>query len=1015
MEPPKAWHRLIPSLKKNPFTKPIIQSLKKIIKQQSEYQTSRWYKRLLRKKHQPWILLIGNTNSGKTALLEAINCNHDIHTHAAGSIQWWFSEHCSIIEVPHTLLFAEQEHDRLYWRAYLEALRKITPNPIDSIYLTVDVPRLVSSPEAVTKEYIKRLCNEVRQLSQINGCIDIKVIVTHSDSILGFSEFFDSLSKQQKLAPCGYCLSDQGNNSDETRSSAATFLQTIGNRLTQLLHHEPNQQRRTRIAQFPMQLEALLPSINHITTALLQQSAVEKISVFFTSTQATYTPINLLEPSLSKDFEIITPDSTPPLVAHQDPLFITALFSGEQLPQRTRKMHQDVQAKKYTYLIGSAILISSIIILLNAYHTEKKALTKINEILSAPIESTPLAALDRLRQINTLSNDKNRPFINFGKLKKIHAASQATYEKALRIEFGLYLNQILETAIIQSSNDNASNLYDALQCYLIMTSPTVKNDRLVTQWLTQYWKKKPSITVEQFTVLKQYLKDYLLLKNIQWNSNQNIVNAARNTLSRQPLAQLAYERLKTSYFSNSTPLSSPITIKTIQSKDILIPALFAQKNFTSVYKTIIPVIARSFAKGNWVLGKTSYDNSNPKALEKKIRQLYINHYLNVWKNTLQRYTFNAPESLNDTVDQINLLLNPESPLWQGYTQAITLAIRSGASSAVNHTLSQDPFTQTLPQEPKSHTWMNALEQLKDNIIAMKNSASSQKSAYDFALSRLQSNAQAAASDPINLCLLSAQVQSPLLQNWIQQVTMGFWKYNLQQALSYIQLRFKLALEDFYNKNILNRFPFFKNAEQDTSLDQFNTFFGPNGLLEQAFQLVEPFIDTSTAKWQWKRIDGISLDQDNHIVDLFNRASIIQKIFFSHNKKQAQIVFTLTPTHLSPNATAMVLNIEGMMIRYRPGLTRSYSIKWPQYKDKFVTLRFDSSSNHHPTVTTIGDWAWLRMLNYAKIEDTGNPTKNQLTFSLNQCTGSYIMTNQYSSTTQLLQLLHQFRADSLFTT
>ena len=151
----------------------------------------------------PWYVIVGESGSGKTEALRHCNVGFPpgLNNEFQGSggtinMDWWFTNEAIILDTAGRILFDEVDAaGSNEWKEFLRLLRTSRPNcPINGMLLVIPSDSLIKD----TADVLERKAGKIsRQLDLIQRELDVRfpvfVIVTKSDKINGFREFFDGI------------------------------------------------------------------------------------------------------------------------------------------------------------------------------------------------------------------------------------------------------------------------------------------------------------------------------------------------------------------------------------------------------------------------------------------------------------------------------------------------------------------------------------------------------------------------------------------------------------------------------------------------------------------------------------------------------------------------------------------------------------------------------------------------------------------------------------------------------
>ncbi len=955
--------------------------------------------RLKKTKPTPWVLLIGARGSGKTNLLAQSKLKLEsplkkslTDPSPTQTIDWWISDEGVFIDPSgkYCMALDEESQNHSYWEQFLKSIAKNHAHPFDSVCIVVDLPSLIYHEEATFLNLIKRIQQQIYQLNKLCSPLCLNIVVSQCDQITGFAEYFSNLKPSEQNESLGFSLIDPENRthvSDLFKTRYEAFLKMINQRLCDRLHHEPNLNRRIRISDFPSQLERLLDPLYKIIASIPDKPNIVVNNVFFCSAKQGANTLNLFSENLNNAFAI-DPAPTSPLVAKSQPLFIDDMLLMLTKPLAPEAAIIKALPEKWWHILSYPAALLIVLGATCAFHYSYQKNVKVlksisNDLGAINSKTTWLTELNNLattkEQLQGYSLTKSQ-ILGFNQAHQIKIEVNSTYHNFLRTQFINYLNQALVYEIKIESDNNSPSLYNTLRVYLMLAQPKRLNPEFVTLWFQSFWQKQlPQDKLTQKR-LNGYLQSALKFKTIHWTQQQDLIDNAQHILQQQPLSQIAFKMLRNENSLETVPINAKESVSGLDTSKARIPAFYSTHEFESVYKIKIPQLAKSMLSGNWVIGKTKRADINFKQLTSTLRNIYLQHYLSEWQSSLNEITFDHPKTLTDAIDQINLLTNAQSPLWQLYQSAIDTAKNAGAE------IDTQTLTSYMPGINISNPMVQTLKQLQKYLTQINQAPSSIKASFDLSKKRFQDNG---ANDAITLTLQTADKMPTPIKQWMNTLAINAWRLMLSNSKVYLNTLWKTDIVTVYNETIKDRYPVFNSKPDDISIEDFNQFFGPGGVLQGFFNsYLGSFINTSQSYWTWKKQNGLSLDIPQNYLDMMIRASFIQKMFYTNNSAKPSFRFILKPLDMSVNSSQFILNVGGQMIRYLPGVKKTSKLSWPGPDGNFVTMRFNNPQEDDPTLTTMGSWAWLRILDHATITPSSDSRLFKVDFTLKNNDATY---------------------------
>lgn len=161
----------------------------------------------------PWVLLIGEPQSGKTTTLKRSGLDfpigRDALSGAGGTVNcdWWFTNDAVVIDTAGRFTMpVESAPDKDEWHAFLKLLAKYRPKcPINNTIVTIPVTALTGDNAGEIEEKAEKIREKLLEITQVLGVeFPVYIMISKSDLINGFTELCASLSSIENTQILGW-------------------------------------------------------------------------------------------------------------------------------------------------------------------------------------------------------------------------------------------------------------------------------------------------------------------------------------------------------------------------------------------------------------------------------------------------------------------------------------------------------------------------------------------------------------------------------------------------------------------------------------------------------------------------------------------------------------------------------------------------------------------------------------------------------------------------------------------
>ena len=673
----------------------------------------------------PWYVMIGPPGAGKTTAIVNSGLQFPLADEmgkaAIGGVggtrncDWWFTNSAVMIDTAgrYTTQDSDADADNAAWLGFLGLLKKHRKRqPINGAMIAISLSDLSMQDETTQKSHaaaIRRRLHELRE--KLGVRFPVYVLFTKADLIAGFSEFYDTLGKEEREQVWGFTLPLPKASKAEASPVAAfdeEFAGLLGRLNAQSLErmqHETDHQRRSLIASFPSQVASVRQVARDFLAEVFQDNRYEHRhllrGVYFTSGTQEGTPIDRLMMGMARTFGIGR-QAIGTGRGQGRSYFLTRLFDQVIFREAGLVSADDKVERRYRWTkrlaIAAAVLLA---VGIGAFWGRSymgnqgliaQAASKITdyraaaaEIPGSPIGDSDLPgvipALNILRSMpgNPSLGEEVDSDLTWGLYQGDVIGTQAaqTYRAALNQHFLPRLLLRLEEQM-QANMNNTDLLYEVLKIYLMLGLQGPMNQDLVKEWMELDWSIAfPGSDRDALRADLSAHLDALLTQPIQQITlNGPLVEQIQGILSEMPLAQRVYNGIINSPRGTSLPewrltdIGGPaITRVLVRSSgkplNEGVDGIFTYEGFNTVFLDEALGVAARIQRESWVLGprgESEQSEATLLAMSRDVLDLYYNDYVAAYDQILGDVDIIPMESLSHAVEVTNVLSGPTSPL-----------------------------------------------------------------------------------------------------------------------------------------------------------------------------------------------------------------------------------------------------------------------------------------------------------------------------------------------------------------
>jgi len=680
----------------------------------------------------PWYVIIGAPGAGKTTALVNSGLNFPLADRfgkvalrgvgGTRNCDWWFTDDAVLLDTAgrYTTHESDATGDEEEWKGFLGLLSKYRGRqPINGAMLTISVEDLLAASDAERAQHAAVLRRRLQELREQLGIqFPVYVLVTKSDLLSGFEEYFASFSREDLSQVWGFTL-------PYTRTQEADFdlyeafhaeyrllQRRLDDALPEVLASETDPARRALAYMLPQQFAGLQAVLGQFLSDVFATSKFEARlvprGVYFTSGTQGGETFDQVTGHLKRYLRIDGGASAASPVPEedgrsyflkgvlQDVIFREAGLAGRNLrwERRYRRLHWA------GYGLILALLIALLVGWGISYRNNKTYVAEVErrvptvEKLGREIKITQagdvlglMPFLDSLWYLPRNANfelDSPPLTYQFGLYQgqKMHSAAQGVYRDTLEQVLLPQVARRVETALRTAAPDDLEFSYEALRAYLMLYEPDHYDAEFMHAWLLSDMQKTlpEGYTRRQYDLMSLHLRNLVQGRVLSspFPRDDELVAQMRARLAHYTLAQRSYSRLRR-LLSNTDqgPEQTAITLGGPQASAVFvrksgkpltdgIPALYSYDGYWKIFNQRVNRVAELLRQDDaWVLNIAPpgvLDQASQQQLIVDIKRLYMNDYVQQWDAYLNDLKLAPATSLLQNIQIARTLSAPESPL-----------------------------------------------------------------------------------------------------------------------------------------------------------------------------------------------------------------------------------------------------------------------------------------------------------------------------------------------------------------
>jgi type VI secretion system protein ImpL len=996
----------------------------------------------------PWYVFIGAPGAGKTTALVNSGLRFPLAEQfgqkgirgvgGTRNCDWWFTEEAVFLDTAgrYTTQESDRDADAAAWKGFLQLLKRSrTRRPINGVLATVSVGDLLQQSAAETEAQAKAIRTRVHELHTDLGIrFPVYLLVTKSDLLAGFTEFFASLGKEERAQVwgCSLGLSDKGVDTAALLVELERLERRLYERLPERLEEERDPARRSLIYGFPQQFALLRERLIAFVEATFAPSRFETAprvrGVYFTSGTQEGSPIDRVIGAVARGFGLergLLPAQRPSARSYfltrllREVVFAEAGLAGLDLRwERRRRRLRSAAIAAASIVVVVATAAWSLSYLQNQRYVADVAAQaqvvkrQVAALLTTatPDVSTLLPALTRVQRLWQTPGNLNgsAPWSWHSGLyqgPKLQAASRVAYRRMLADTFLPSIAVHLDDELRRAEPGAQDDSYDTLKTYLMLYDPKHFDRQAVWQWLEAHAEHLfPGADPDAKSKLRAHF-DALYQRGWVEPSppqDEELVAGVRAAVRLTAVHTRVYERLKREKIPDLRDFTvaekggptALLVFARVSGEPLTtgVPALYTKDAY---YRHIVPrVDATAFTLAEeeiWVLGTSGRTLAATAATAKfgdLVRNRYLDDYRAIWRQFLGDITVIGDRDLTRSIEVVQILSGPDTPLkplMKAIARETTLSVPPEgdlAATAIRKALGAVPGTIRASLEKtlvdaefeRLHRFVNGPG---GNAPAPIDALLQQLAHYSQTLAATRSALDAGQTPPVNETAIKLRAEGQYhpepIRSVVQALIDGGHAAGLRKGRANIDAELRAQVGDFCTKAISGRYPFFRTSTVDVPPDDFARLFSPGGLLDTFFQKhLAQHVDTSGRPWQFKE-PGMG---ESAALAQFQRAQTIREVLFRGGPSLSPLQLELRPLEMDASIRQLIVDVDGKVVQYPQAGQEPVRVQFPSPSAR-GQIRLSISPpplSGSADVRFEGPWALLRMVDAFQGQPTRQPER-----------------------------------------
>ncbi|AXA90531.1 type VI secretion system membrane subunit TssM [Massilia sp. YMA4] len=949
--------------------------------------------------------------------------------------------------------------------------------PINGVILALSLTDVLRRDEAGRAAHVAALRARLKELHEQLGLrFPVYVLVTKCDLLAGFVEFFDHLSREERGQVWGMTFPTDGSLA-AFPAEFDLLEQRLQARVLARMQQERDPERRALVYRFPQQFAAMREALGTMLNEVFEPNRYEQQAllrgVYFSSGTQEGTPLDRVMSALAASFGVGCQALAPHGAAGaaqpegrsyfltrvlRDVMFPEAQLAGvNRTVERRRQWLQwgGLGAAALLFLLTAAAMLRSY--LRNDAYVREMASRGADLARRVAAGGPALPVLDAARTLpgGYAEREQAPPWsMRFGLYQgdKLGEAARIAYRRLLQEMLLPRVQQRMEERLRRGNAGDMDALYETLRVYLMLGDPGHFDSASIAGWLA--WDNPRAQAdlgepgLRALSAHQEALLETLREGQVLPQLDQDLVGASRLALAQMSLEQRVYASLKRRVMASGLPEFSAVSAGGPTAASVLtrrsgapltrgVNGMFTLAGHARFVEASQAALANVAAE-RWVLARQEAATGDEAGMRQAMLQLYYDDYIKAWDALLADVTVRPFDTLEQGARMANLLGGADSPLRKflmatSRETTLTAAAKPAAAGAgagvaaklgdytkrLQGLLGNEAPAAAAPTEHPVDAHFAALHQLTAGtpppLDAALQTLKDVAVYLDAAAAAKRSGTPPPPADALARVRLEADGKPEPLAAVLKTIDSGGAGLASGGERERLNTLWRAGPATFCRQAVAGRYPIVRSATADIPAEDFGKLFAPGGLIDDFFQKnLAQYVDMGGSQWRWRpTASNGNLGISQAALDEFQRAARIRDAWFGAGGRLASLRFTLRPLSLDPALSKLTLDIDGQPLVVAPGALAAGTFQLPSGKGSGQVQLEAVPVSSHSTLRREGPWAWLRMLDAASVEQTGQSERYKVTFDVNGRRAVFEMTASSVVNPFRRGVLEQFRCvDSL---